>query len=50
MHGPVHSSVTWESFLKEVAHLMRYNSIIRQIKWESNHEYAELIHTMLIEL
>ena len=50
MHDPVHSSVTWESFLKEVADLMLQNWVIRQIKWESNHEYVELIHTMLFEL
>ena len=50
MYAPVHSSVTWESFLKEVAHLMRYNRIIRQIKRESNREYVELSRTMLFEL
>ena len=29
---------------------MRYNRIIRHIKWDSNHEYVELIQTMLFEL
>ena len=47
--GTIDSSVTWKKVLKQLAHLMRYNRIICQIMWNSNHKHEERIHTMVFE-